>query len=230
MQQQQHAHAHDPRVAEAGFLTGLLLREHPSADRALLSAWEADPRVNDCKAAAAALGGFPTATLGAWQTDLAAAEDRPTTEWPVGLVLATWARGERVTPRRSAVVERPSFTPPKPRAAPEPPLAPPPPRSAAPPEPPPRVLPAEREQMRRLQLALGVVREQFTSKDLMDWGLNRAAVADVAGGAAVITLPGFARLPPPSPLLSLFRRACRDALQVQRVEIVDPAAYAAAAD
>ncbi|NTU85107.1 MAG: hypothetical protein HGA45_38065, partial [Chloroflexales bacterium] len=111
LQQQQHAREDtEPDTA----LTQLLRAEFPRADAALLAAWEANPQVNDCKAARDALLGFPTATCANWQADLAAAEDRPTVAWPVGLVLACWAQGERVTPRRAAPVAPPA-APPVPR-------------------------------------------------------------------------------------------------------------------
>jgi hypothetical protein len=105
LQQQQHAHARDNAIADSvqpgTVLTRLLRTEFPGSDAALLAAWAANPQVNDCKAARDALAGYPKATLADWMTDLAAAEERPNSSWPVGLVLACWSWGERVTPRRA---------------------------------------------------------------------------------------------------------------------------------
>lgn len=138
MQQQQHGDAvacsTEPEGgAGDGLMTRLLLDEFPGADLALLAAWEADPFVNDCKAARDALAGFPAARLTDWRTDLRAAEDRPTSRWPPGLVLAAWARGERITPARAAGPPASPAPRQRGRAVPPPPAAPepPPPDDAA---------------------------------------------------------------------------------------------------
>lgn len=121
--QQQHAHVRENSKPDST-LTRFLLREVPGADVALLNAWEANPQVNDCKAARDALISSPGATLADWRADLAAAEDRPSTAWPVGLVLACWARGERVTPRRTPPVVTPTPRQRDGRAGPSAPRAP----------------------------------------------------------------------------------------------------------
>lgn len=241
MQQQQHAHA---RVAEGlegperSVLSRLLRADFPDAAPALLATWEADPAVDLTDAAYAALAGRPEATAEEWAIDLARAKDRPEVETPIAFVLAIWAGGGRVSPRRSSpLVERPQQAArrqvaPSPAPARPDPAPPPAPRrldDAAPPTVP-RASPAERERLRLLQFALGQLQAVYSSKDLMDWGLNRAQVAQVADGAAVISLPGYDQRRPPQKLLDAFRRVCRDALRVGRVELVDPAAYAAAAD
>ncbi|NCC33270.1 MAG: hypothetical protein EOM24_14825, partial [Chloroflexia bacterium] len=104
--QQQHGHTQSEEPTGISFVQRLL-QAFPETDRALLTAWASNPLVNECAAALAALQGFPTATLEAWQQDLAAARSRPNIVLPEGLVLACWSRGERVNAARV----RPSATP-----------------------------------------------------------------------------------------------------------------------
>ncbi|WP_129676658.1 DnaA N-terminal domain-containing protein [Candidatus Chloroploca sp. Khr17] len=97
--QQQHGRTQSEEPGGISFVQRLL-QAFPEADRALLTAWANNPLVNECAAALAALQGFPTATLAAWQQDLAAARSRANIVLPEGLVLACWSRGERVNAAR----------------------------------------------------------------------------------------------------------------------------------
>jgi hypothetical protein len=192
--QQQHDRAREDAKPDRAFLTEVLLAEFPGADRALLAAWQADPYVNNCSAAVAALAGSPRATLADWRVDLAAAQDRPGVGWPGGLVLAAWSRGERITPRRQAL------PPPAPRGRAAPPaesaealraalrtspaLQPrsePSPARASPPGPSPG--------LRQLwRAAIGTLRAQIPPGEFDNWlrGLDLVALAD---GAATLRAP-----------------------------------------
>jgi hypothetical protein len=94
-QQQQHGDTKPDRT----FLVRHLAATFPRADPRLFARWQADEQIS-VETAFDALNGFPTASLADWQKDLAAAKDRDQVTTPVGLVLALWARGERVGPPR----------------------------------------------------------------------------------------------------------------------------------
>jgi hypothetical protein len=75
--------------------------------RAALLALHADP-----SAIERALTGRPDGTLAEWQQDLNAAEQRPDVHSPLGMTLAAWGRGQRVTHQRSSEQsERPRYQP-----------------------------------------------------------------------------------------------------------------------
>jgi hypothetical protein len=75
--------------------------------RAALLALQADPTAIEH-----ALAGRPNGTLAEWQQDLSAAEQRPDVHSPLGMALAAWSRGQRVTAQRSSErSERPRYQP-----------------------------------------------------------------------------------------------------------------------
>lgn len=223
-QQQQHAHTlsreDDPT---GGRLARLLRQSFPQADRALIEAWAADPRIDDVKAAHDALAGFPRATLADWRADLAAAEERAGIDTPPGFVLAIWSRGGRVTPprgrpasrRRRQEVEAHVAPPAKPRApAPEPPA-----ETALlveePPAPRPRPAPAHPA----WPAALGEARELLGRQEYNAW-LLQAQLLGVEGNVARIAVPTPGGLTLPQRITAAIRRACMNWLGVHQVQIV----------
>lgn len=200
-QQQQHE-AHTVSAGTDRVLTQQLLAEFPQADRALLAAWEANPRVNKLDAAREALAGFPRATLSDWQTDLANAEAARARgiAWPEGLVLACWSRGERVSPPRSKAPSPPPERPTRPVQRGREVLDTTAARAwieqqggivNAPPAPTPGAAPAPRqdpELIRRWQAALVELRQQLAPGEFDVW-LRETRLVALAGDEATIAAP-----------------------------------------